>query len=101
MYFISTTHRRCSQPIATFNSLDKSVKFFCDLDIFNFYNKAEVGNLMTHLNLVNHDTKNQVGSSNINLVDYYTKAGIDTALYTIYPSLTLLVDSSYDKSRFR
>jgi len=31
-----------SQPIAIFNSLDKSVEFFGDLDILNFYNKAEV-----------------------------------------------------------
>ena len=31
-----------SQPIAIFNSLDKSVEFFGDLDIPNFYNKTEV-----------------------------------------------------------
>ena len=29
-----------SQPIAIFNSLDKSVEFFGDLDIPNFYNKT-------------------------------------------------------------
>ena len=29
------------QPIAIFNSLDKSVEFFGDLDIPNFYNKNE------------------------------------------------------------
>ena len=29
-----------SQPIAIFNSLDKSVEFFGDLDILNFYNKT-------------------------------------------------------------
>ena len=29
-----------SQPIAIFNSLDKSVEFFRDLDIHNFYDKT-------------------------------------------------------------
>ena len=31
-----------SQPIAIFKSLDKSVEFFGDLDIPNFYNKTEI-----------------------------------------------------------
>ena len=31
-----------SQPIAIFNSLDKSVEFFCDLNIPNHYNKTEI-----------------------------------------------------------
>ena len=31
-----------TQPIAVFNSLDKGVEFFRDLDIPNFYNKTEV-----------------------------------------------------------
>ena len=39
-----------SQPIAIFNSLDKSVEFLGDLDIPNFYNKTEVDNLITNLN---------------------------------------------------
>ena len=42
-----------SQPIAIFSSLNKSVGFPGDLDIPNFYNKAEVDNLITNLNLVN------------------------------------------------
>ena len=41
-----------SQPNAIFNSLDKSVEFFGDLDIPNFYNKTEIGYLITRLNLV-------------------------------------------------
>ena len=49
-----------SQPIAIFNPLDKSVEFFGGLDIPNFYNKTEVDNLITNLNLVNYYTKNQV-----------------------------------------
>ena len=35
-----------------FNSLDKSVEFFGDLDIQNYCNNAEVGNLITKFNLV-------------------------------------------------
>ena len=31
-----------SQPIAMFNSLDKSVEFFGDLDMPYFYNKSEI-----------------------------------------------------------
>ena len=60
-----------SQPIATFNSLDKSVEFFGGLDIPKFYSKAEVCNLIINLKLVNYYTKNQVVAliSNINLVD--------------------------------
>ena len=43
-----------SQPIAIFNSLDKSVEFLGGLDIPNFYNKAEVDNSITNLNLVSY-----------------------------------------------
>ena len=61
-----------SQPIAIFYSCNKNVKLFWDLDIPNFYNKAEVGNSITNLNLINYYTKDQVDTlkSNINLVDY-------------------------------
>ena len=71
-----------SQPIAIFNSLDKGVEFFGGLDIPNFCNKAEAGNLITNRNLLNYYVKNQVDTllSNINLVDYYTKTEIDTQL---------------------
>ena len=63
-----------SQPIAIFNSLDKSVKSFGDLGIPNFYNEAEVGNLIANISLVNDYTKSQVDTitSNLNLVDYHT-----------------------------
>ena len=83
-----------SQPIAIFNSFDKSVESFGDLDIPNFYNKAEINNSITNLNLINYYIKNQVDSliCNINLVDYYTKTEIGTALYTNYASRTFLVD---------
>ena len=71
-----------SQPIAIFNSLDKSVELFGGSDIPSFYNKPEVGNLITNLTLVNYYTKNQVGTliSDIDLVDCYTKTEIDTQL---------------------
>ena len=112
-----------SQPIAIFNSLDKSVEFFGGLDTPNFYNKAEVGNLITNLNLVNLHTKNQVDTLiyNMNLVGYYTKTEVDTQLpgyatitylqcnYMIsisitetlmnnYASITFLVGNSYDRT---
>ena len=112
-----------SQPVAIFNSSDKSVEFFGDLDIPNFYNKTKVGNLITNLNDVNYYIKNQVGALiyNINLVDYYTKTEVDLqltyyptitylqgnymtalsiteALMNKYTSITLLVDNFYDKT---
>ena len=54
-----------SQPIAIFSSLYKSVEFFGDLDIPNFYNKTELGSLLANNN------------PNIDLINYYTKAEID------------------------
>ena len=82
-----------SQPIAIFNSLDKSVEFFRCLYIPDFYNENETDNLITNLNVVNSYIKNQVGFliSSTNLVDYYIRAEIYTALYTNYPSLTFLI----------
>ena len=38
-----------SQPIAIFNSLDKSVEFFGDLEIPKFHNQAKVDNLITNI----------------------------------------------------
>ena len=69
-----------SQPIAIFNSLDKGVTSFGYLNILNFYDKAEVDNLITNINLVYYCTKNQVDTliSDISLVGYYIKAEIDT-----------------------
>ena len=80
-----------SQPIAISNSLDKSVEFFGDLDMLNFYNGAEVDTSIADLNLVNYYTKNQVDAliPNINLVDYYTNAEIDSQL-TDYTTITYL-----------
>ena len=46
-----------AHPTAIVNSLDKSIEFFGGLDIPNFYNKAEINNLITNLNLVNCYTK--------------------------------------------
>ena len=89
-----------SQPIAIFNSLDKSVEFFFwDLDIPNVYNNTEIYNLITNLNFVNYYTKNQVDSliHNINLVDYYTKTEIDTLVDTNYTRLSFIAGTFYDK----
>ena len=49
-----------SQPIAIFNSLDKSVEFLGDLDIPNFYKKTEVDNLITKLQTGDGAPQNQV-----------------------------------------
>ena len=111
-----------SQPIAMFNSLDKSVEFFGDLDIPDCYTKNQVDTIIYKLKLVNYYTKNQVGTLiyNISLVDYYTKTKIDAqltdyatitylqanymtsisiteTLMNNYASITLLVDICYDK----
>ena len=72
------------QPIAIFNSLDKSVEFFGELDIPNHYNKTEIDAIGDELSALNSHTytKTEVEAliSNINLTDYYTKADIDTTL---------------------
>ena len=63
-----------SQPIAIFNSLDKSVEFFGDLYIPNFYNKTEVDAIDDELSalVLNTYTKAEVEAliSNINLTLY-------------------------------
>ena len=60
-----------SQPIAIFNSLDKSVEFFGDLDIPNHYNKTEVDAIDDELSalILNTYTKTEVEAliSNISL----------------------------------
>ena len=73
-----------SQPPAILNSLDKSVEFFGDLDIPNFYNKTELDAIGDELSalVLNTYTKTEVGALiyNINLVGYYTKTEVDTQL---------------------
>ena len=73
-----------SQPIAAFNSLDKSVEFFGELDIPNHYNKTEIDAIGDELSalILNTYTKTEVGAliSNINLTYYYNKTEIDTTL---------------------
>ena len=60
-----------SQPIAMFNSLNKSVEFFGDPDIPNFHNKTEVDAIDDELSalILNTYTKTEVEAliSNINL----------------------------------
>ena len=84
-----------AQPIAIFNSTDQSVEFFGDLDIPNFYNKAEVNNIIANNgdNFDNQYTKTQVDTllANINLSDYYTNTEIDTQLAD-YATTTYLHD---------
>ena len=35
-----------AQPIALFNSLDKSCELFGDLDILNLYNKSDINSML-------------------------------------------------------
>ena len=86
-----------AQPIALFNSLDKSCKFFGDLDIHNFfYNKSEINSMLASgsTDLSNYYTKPQVEAliSNINLSNYYTKAEVDSPL-SDYSTITYLQDT--------
>ena len=82
-----------SQPIAMFNSLDKSVEVFGELDIPNHYNKTEVGAIGDELSalILNTYTKTKVEAliSNINVTDYYTKTEIGSQL-TYYSTISYL-----------
>ena len=82
-----------SQPMAIFNWLDKSVEFFRDLDIPNFYDKFEIDAIGDELSglVLNTYTKTEVEAliSDINLVDYCTKTEIDSQL-TDYTTISRL-----------
>ena len=58
-----------SQPIAIFSSLDKSVEFFGDLDIPNFYNKNETDAIDDELSpsILNTYTKTEADNSLTNI----------------------------------
>ena len=85
-----------AQPIALFNSLDKSCDFFGGLDIPNSYNKSEMNSMLASgsTDLSNYYTKPQVEALiyNINLSDYYTKTGVDSSL-SDYSTITYLQDN--------
>ena len=82
-----------SQPIAIFNSLDKSVEFFGDLDIPNHYNKSSIDTLFSNIDLSNHYTKTEVDDIDNELsaliLNTYTKTEVDTQL-TDYTTLSYL-----------
>ena len=84
------------QPIAIFNSLDKSIEFFGELDIPNYYNKTEVDTIDDELTalILNTYTKTEVNAllTNISLSDYYTKTEIDTSLGD-YSTISYLQDN--------
>ena len=71
-----------SQPIAIFNSLDKSVEFFGGSDIPNLYNKNEIDTLFENIDLSNYYDKTEVyilltntnltGSENIDITNNET-----------------------------
>jgi type II secretory pathway pseudopilin PulG len=110
-----------AQPRAIFNSLDKSVEFFGDLDIPNFYNKTEINSMLTggSADLSNYYTKNEITGivTDINnnhytkaevddidnelttlILNTYTKTEIDTTLMTTYVSVAVLNNNFYDKT---
>ena len=114
-----------SQPIAIYNSLDKSVEFSGGLGIPNFYNKTEIDAIDDELSalFLNTCTKTEVDAliSNFNLTGYCTKTEIDTTLsdYSTtsylqgnymtslsitqtlmnnYASITFIIDNFYSKT---
>ena len=71
-----------SQPIAIFNSLDKSVEFFGDLDIPNLYNKTEINSMLaggsTDLSSYYNKTKVDAIVANINCSNnHHTETEVD------------------------
>ena len=86
-----------AQPIAIFNSLDKSVEFFGDLDIPNFYNKTEIDAIAFNGDLANYYNKTQVDAivANINFSNnHYTKTEVDD----IDNELSALILNTYTKT---
>ena len=85
-----------SQPIAIFNSLDKSVEFFGDLYIPNHYNKTEVDSLLSNVNLTDYYNKAEMDLivSNIDLSNYYTKTELDD----LDNELSTLILNTYTKT---
>ena len=86
-----------SQPIAIFNSLDKSVEFFGDLDIPNFYNKTEIDAIAFNGNLSAYYDKTEVDATvaNINFSNtHYTKSEVDD----IGNELSALILNTYTKT---
>jgi hypothetical protein len=73
-----------SQPIAIFNSLNKSVEFFGDLDIPNHYNKSSIDTLFSNIDFSNYYTKTEVDAIDDELseliLNTYTKTEVDTQL---------------------
>ena len=67
------------QPIAIFQSLDRSIEFVGDCDIPNHYNKIELYSLIANINFSNHYNKAEMDLivSNIGFSNYYTKTEID------------------------
>ena len=92
LHFYKTSQMVLSQQLFL-TLLDKSVEFFGDLDIPNFYNEAEIDAIGDELSalILNTYTKTKVEALiyNTNLVDHYTKTEADTQL-TNYTTITYL-----------
>ena len=72
-----------SQPIAIFISLDKSVEFFGDLDIPNFYNKTEINSMLA-------------GGGSTDLSNYYNETEVDAVVANIHFSNNHCTKSEVD-----
>ena len=88
-----------AQPIAISNSFDKSIEFFGDLDIPNFYNKIEINSLLAggSTDLGNYYNKTEVDAivANINISNNrYTKTEADD----IDNELSALILNTYTKT---
>ena len=86
-----------TQPIAIFNSLDRSVEFFGDLGIPNFYNKTEIDAIAFNGNLSNYYNKTEVDATvaNINSSNnHYAKTEVDD----IDNELSALILNTYTKT---
>uniref|UniRef100_UPI00404B2DF6 hypothetical protein n=1 Tax=Flavobacterium sp. TaxID=239 RepID=UPI00404B2DF6 len=82
-----------AQPIAIFNSLDKSIEFFGNLDIPNHYNKSSIDTLFSNIDLSSYYTKLEIDDIDNELstliLNTYTKTEVDTKL-TDYTTNTYL-----------
>ena len=85
-----------SQPITIFNSLDKSVEFFGDLDIPNHYNKTELNSLLSNINPSDDYNKTEMDFivSYIDSNNYYTK----TEIHDLGNELSTLILNTYTKT---
>ena len=88
------------QPLAIFNSLDRSITSFGDCDIPNHYNRNELGSLISNTNLSNNYNKAEIDS---NLATHscasnsYTKNEVETLINVVDNEISTLSLKTYTK----